>query len=146
MSTLVATKQFIYAPVYGGPSVWRAPIANPTTGTKAIAPSDPDWKGQLPPYGAASVFDGQHAISCWPRKGPATVATACRISRSITTARSGDTSNPEVRPFRFRVGHFAGELQFFAYARAVAAACGSAASTKVAYSSNAGCASAQRPT
>jgi hypothetical protein len=68
-STLVATKDFIYAQTLYSSNIQRASRADPTQWKPFPVPNTPEWWGGVPPFAAASAFDGQHWVIVQANRG-----------------------------------------------------------------------------
>jgi hypothetical protein len=62
MGTLVGTQKYLYGEALYQNNMWRAAASQPTTWSTFAVPTAATWNGAVPPYGAASSFDGQHWV------------------------------------------------------------------------------------
>jgi hypothetical protein len=88
IGTLMGTATNIYAQAAYDGKVLRASIADPSKWPEATAPTNPSWWGGIPPFGAASSFDGQHWVILHAEYG--------KCSNNCQPARSPLLANGEI--------------------------------------------------
>jgi photosystem II stability/assembly factor-like uncharacterized protein len=88
MSTLVATASNAYAEQLYDTKIFRASTVDGTSWSAIPNPSDPEWWGGVPPFGAASSFDGQHWVILQAEHG--------QCSNNCQPARSPLLANGEI--------------------------------------------------